>query len=225
MLDRIDEGVLRLTRVAGELAHEMRTPVATLIGLSQVTLSQPRSADELRSVIERNVEELERLSRLISDMLFLARAEDEGQALRKEPVNLRDEANRIKDYMSVVAEESGIAIEVSGNASVVAERVLIQRAITNLVSNAIRHASPESRIRIEVATQTDSSTLSVTNAGNVIAAEHLPHLFERFYRADTGRSRHDGGTGLGLSIVKAIMQLHGGTVERGDQYAGHRHQR
>ncbi|MBK7469705.1 MAG: hypothetical protein IPI73_02755 [Betaproteobacteria bacterium] len=96
MLDRIDEGVLRLTRVAGDLAHEMRTPIATLIGLSQVTLSQPRSADELRSVMERNVEELDRLSRLISDMLFLARAEDEGLALRQGPTDLRDEANRIR---------------------------------------------------------------------------------------------------------------------------------
>lgn len=213
MLDRIDEGVLRLTRVAGDLAHEMRTPIATLIGLSQVTLSQPRTADDLRSVIERNIEELERLSRLIADMLFLAHAEDEGQALRKEPANLRDEANRIKDYMSVVADERGIAIEVSGNASVLAERVLVQRAITNLISNAIRHALPGSTIRIEIAAQTDSATLSVINAGSVIAAEHIPHLFERFYRADTGRSRHDGGTGLGLSIVKAIMTLHGGTVE------------
>lgn len=106
-----------------------------------------------------------------------------------------------------------VAIEVFGSASVLADRSLVQRAITNVVSNAIRHALPGSTIRIEIAAQTDSSTLAVVNAGNVIAAEHLPHLFERFYRADTGRSRHDGGSGLGLPIVRAIMQLHGGTVE------------
>lgn len=211
MLERIDEGYRRLQDFSGELAHEMRTPVATLMGRTQVALSRTRSLLEFREVLEGNVEELERLSRLISDMLFIARADHSKDPLNHEPVELFQGAQRVADYMSLIAEERGLTIEVTGAAVVLADRLLVERAITNLLSNAIRHAAINSKISVAIATA-DSVTLSVTNSGETIAPQHIQRIFDRFYRIDSGRARTDGGSGLGLSIVRSIMVAHGGQV-------------
>lgn len=213
MLDRLDEGYRRLEDFSGDLAHEMRTPVATLLGRTQVALSQTRTAGELREVLEGNVEELERLATLISDMLFIARAEHDAIALQREPVELAQEARRVADYLSIAAEEKGLRLEVTGHAPAVrADRMLVQRAITNLASNALRHAHERSTVVIKVAQSDAGAMLSVTNQGDTIPAEHLDRIFARFYRADSGRSRIDGGTGLGLAIVRSIARAHGGEI-------------
>jgi two-component system heavy metal sensor histidine kinase CusS len=214
MLQRIDDGYRQLQDFAGDLAHEMRTPVGTLIGRSQVALSQARSAGELREVLEGNHEELERLARLISDMLFLAQADHEAVKLQPQPVNLLAEAQRVVDYMSVVAEEKDVTLRIEGAApEIQADRLLVQRAITNLLSNAVRHASADSGIELLVAQREDRVMLSVTNHGETIAPEHLERIFERFWRGDAGRARREGGTGLGLAIVRSIMKAHGGTID------------
>lgn len=213
MLQRIDDGYRQLQDFAGDLAHEMRTPVATLIGRTQVALSQARSADELREVLEGNGEELERLARLISDMLFLAQADHEAVKLQPQPVDLLAESQRVVDYMSVVAEEKDVTLWVEGGApEIQADRLLVQRAITNLLSNAVRHATANSGIELVVAQREDRIRLSVTNHGETIAPEHLDRIFERFWRGDAGRARREGGTGLGLAIVRSIMKAHGGTI-------------
>ncbi|HQR97023.1 MULTISPECIES: heavy metal sensor histidine kinase [unclassified Polaromonas] len=210
MLERIDAGYQRLQDFSGELAHEMRTPVATLMGRTQVALSHPRTSAEFQEVLEGNVEELERLSRLISDMLFIARADHNEDPLNQERVELAQEAQRVADYLSLIAEERGLAVEVTGKATVMADRLLVERAITNLVSNAIRHAVAESKIRVAISAGDNSVTLAVTNHGDAIAPEHLERIFDRFYRIDSARARLDGGTGLGLAIVRSIMLAHGG---------------
>ena len=212
MLGRIDDGYQRLQAFSGELAHEMRTPVATLMGRTQVGLSKIRTAAELREVLEGNVEELERLTRLIADMLFIASAEHNGDILNREPVELAREAWQVAEYLSLLAEERGLTIEVSGAATVLGDRRLIQRALTNLVSNAIRHAHANSKVDLLIATEKGSAALAVVNAGDGIAPHHLPHIFERFYRVDSARARLDGGAGLGLAIVRSIMSAHGGQV-------------
>lgn len=213
MLGRIDDGYQRLQAFSGELAHEMRTPVATLMGRTQVGLSKIRTAAELREVLEGNVEELERLTRLIADMLFIASAEHNGDILNREPVELAREARQVAEYLSLLAEERGLTVEVSGAATVSGDRLLIQRALTNLVSNAIRHAYANSRVDLLIATEKESVTLAVVNAGDGIDPNHLPHIFERFYRVDSARARLDGGAGLGLAIVRSIMSAHGGQVD------------
>jgi two-component system heavy metal sensor histidine kinase CusS len=213
MLERIDEGYRQLHDFSEDLAHEMRTPVATLLGRTQVALSQTRSVAELREVLEGNVEELDRLSALISDMLLIARAEHNAAPIQAEPVNLAQEANKVVEYLSLVAEEKGVSLRVTGDAPPVpADRLLIQRAITNLVSNAIRHAFEHSTVTIEIAAEGSSAALAVTNDGESIASTNLPRIFERFYRVDPARSRGDGGSGLGLAIVRSIATAHKGTV-------------
>jgi len=212
MLDRLDAGYRRLQEFSGDLAHEMRTPVATLMGRSQVALSQPRSADQLREVLEGNIEELERLARLIADILFMARAEHGERLSQSLPLRLGDEARRVADYLSVLAEESGLRIEVDGDARATGDRMLVQRAVTNLLSNALRHAAAGTAIQVAVRERPAGAELAVTNEGEDIAADRLPRVFDRFYRVDAARSRHDGGSGLGLAIVRAIMRAHGGDV-------------
>lgn len=213
MLDRIDEGYRQLEDFSGDLAHEMRTPVATLLGRTQVALSQKRSADELREVLVGNVTELERLSALISDMLFIARAEHDAVPLQAERVDLAEEAQRVADYLSIVAEEKGLELRVSGSAPALpADRLLIQRAITNLLSNAIRHAFERSSVTIAIGREDATTTLSVTNEGEPIAPENQERIFERFYRADAARTRLGGGSGLGLAIVRSIVTAHHGSV-------------
>lgn len=210
MLERIDVGYRRLQEFSGDLAHEMRTPVATLLGRSQVALSHTRTVADLQEVLEGNVDELERLSRLISDMLFIARADHNENPLQRDHMELAQEAQRVADYLSLIAEERGVTVEVTGTAVVMADRLLVERAITNLVSNAIRHAFADSIVRVVIAAEGGTATLAVTNQGEGIAPAHLERIFDRFYRIDSARARLDGGNGLGLAIVRSIMSAHGG---------------
>lgn len=212
MMDRLDAGYRRLEEFSGELAHEMRTPVATLMGRTQVALSHTRTTAEFREVLEGNVEELERLSRLISDMLFIARADHNETPLQHETIDLAQETRTVADYLSLIADERGIAVTVSGTAEILADRLLVERAITNLLSNAIRHSSENSEVSIVIASDGENTTLSVTNHGEGIAPVHLQRIFDRFYRIDSARARSEGGTGLGLAIVRSIMTAHGGQV-------------
>ena len=212
MLARIDTGFTHLNQFSGDLAHEMRTPVGILLGRNQVALSRARTTAELQTVLEADVEDLERLSRLIDDMLFLARAENEAEALTLEPLQVRQAAQTVADFVEAIAAERGIAIEIYGDATIHADRILLQRAITNLLTNALRHAAANSIVRMEVVRQVKSVELSVENVGATIAAKDLGRVFDRFYRVDESRARHAGGAGLGLAIVKTIMRLHGGDV-------------
>lgn len=213
MLRRLDEGYRQLEAFAGDLAHEMRTPVATLLGRTQVALSRSRSADEFREVMEGNVQELDRLSALINDMLFIARADHDATPIQAEPVDLAAEARRVADYLSLIAEDKGVNLRVLGDAPPVsADRLLVQRAITNLLTNAIRHSVEGGTVVIEIGAAADAASLEVDNQGQAIAPEHLDRVFDRFFRADPGRSRDAGGSGLGLAIVRSIARVHHGSI-------------
>ena len=213
MLERIDEGYRQLEEFSGDLAHEMRTPVATMLGRTQVALSRSRSEAELREVMEGNVEELERLSALIADMLFIARADHDASPIEAQSVDLALEARRVADYLSLIADDKGVQIQVLGQApAFAADPLLVERAITNLLSNAIRHAFERSVVTIEVGAADGQATLAVTNEGEGIAPAHLERVFDRFFRVDPARSRNAGGSGLGLAIVRSIAKAHHGTA-------------
>jgi two-component system heavy metal sensor histidine kinase CusS len=210
MLARLQEGYARLSGFSADLAHEFRTPIANLLGQSQVMLAQPRSAAEYEQLLASNIEELERLARMIESMLFLARAGQEEVLLARQPLQAFDEMNKVADFFEGMAEERGLRFDCAGGGVVLADTALLRRALANLVSNAVRHAGQGSTIVLRTEACADGAALSVENIGTPIAPEHLPHLFERFYRVDSARGSADSSTGLGLSIVSAIMALHGG---------------
>ncbi|KTC58143.1 MULTISPECIES: heavy metal sensor histidine kinase [Pseudomonas syringae group] len=212
MLHRLDGDVQQLAQFSDDLAHELRSPMNNLMGKAQVTLSRPRPSEEYKQALESCTEELERMSRMISQMLFLASVSQPAAPLPVEVIDLREEADKVAELFSSSAEERDITLQVQGNAKATGDRLMIQRAISNLLSNAIRHGLSGSVITITLATHADEVSLAVRNAGEGIDAEHLPRLFDRFYRVHVSRARQQGGTGLGLAIVRSIMSLHEGQV-------------
>ncbi len=210
MLQRLQEGYARLSGFSADLAHEFRTPVTNMIGQSQVALGQGRSREEYEALLVSNIEELERLARMIESMLFLARAGQEEVVLARQPLEACKELERVADFFEGMAEERGLRLRCSGEGRFTADPALVRRALANLVSNAVRHAHEGGTVSLHAEPRAGTVELSVANIGDPIPREHLDHLFERFYRVDSARSDAEGSTGLGLSIVSAIMTLHGG---------------
>lgn len=211
MLDRLNEGYQRLTQFSADLAHEIRTPVGALMGHCQVALYQSRSVEEYETLLSNNMDELERISRMVENILFLARA-GEGQAvLNYSRLDVAKELQRVADYFEGLAEERGITLVCQGQGDLLADAMLFQRALSNLVSNAVRYADENSQIGLRVSAQTTGEcVIEVTNQGPPIAPAHRDKLFDRFYRVDAARSAGNHASGLGLAIVRAIMTLHGG---------------
>lgn len=213
MLDRLDAGVQQLSQFSDDLAHELRAPLTNLMGKAQVTLSRARAPEDYKSALESSTEELDRLARIVADMLFLAQVSHPAARASFEAVSLADEAHRVMELFALSAEDKQLTLSLSGDACVQGDRLMIQRAISNLLSNAIRHSPDGSCISLLIEPHAKGASLSVSNPGVGIEAQHLPHLFERFYRADNSRARTEGGTGLGLAIVRSIMTLHQGQAD------------
>lgn len=210
MLERLNESFTRLSQFSSNLAHDMRTPLTNLQAAAQVVLSQPRSADEYRNVIESSIDEYQRLSRMIEDMLFLARSEQAGTSISVRRLNAAEEAERVAGYYESLAEDEGVTVKVDGHAWVDADLTLYQRALSNLLSNALTYAPRGSVVTIDCFEQRGATTIAVSDTGPGIAAEHVGRIFERFYRVDPSRHNSASGTGLGLAIVRSIMDNHGG---------------
>jgi len=210
MLARLDESFKRLSQFSSNLAHDLRTPLTNLLAASQVALSQPRSSVEYREVIESSVDEYQRLSRMIEDMLFLARSEQAESSLSLRHLDAASEAERVAGYYEPMAQDAEVTIAVKGGGVVRADLLLYQRALSNLLSNALAHAPKGSIITIDCREEPDSMTVTVSDAGPGIQAQHLVRIFDRFYRVDPSRHNSASGTGLGLAIVKSIMDHHAG---------------
>lgn len=215
MLDRLEEGVLRLSGFAADLAHDLRTPINTLMMETQVALSRPRTGEQYEAALASNLEEYERIGRMIENTLFLARADSAQLALKPVALTLDRELGRIADYFEGVAAEAGVLLEVRAvDAVLEADAILFQRAVSNLVSNAIHHSRAGSTVVID-AEPVDAgagTVVRVTNQGDGIAANQLHLVFERYYRSDPSRHGTRDGAGLGLAIVRAIMTLHRGSA-------------
>ena len=211
MLSRLEDSFTRLSNFSSDLAHELRTPVSNLLTQTQVTLSKSRNVDEYRDILASNAEEFERLARIVSDMLFLAKSENDLAVPNREPVSLADEVRSVLDFYEALAEEKAIVVTLAGQGSVSGDCLMIRRAISNLVSNAVRHTAPGGKIVVRILDLGKSGIeLQVENAGEGIAAEHLPRVFERFYRVDYARRRQSDGAGLGLAITRSIVRAHCG---------------
>jgi two-component system heavy metal sensor histidine kinase CusS len=210
MLDRLEDSFTRLSQFSADLAHELRTPLANIRGEAEVALTRPRSPNEYEAVIESSVAECERLSGIIDNLLFLARAEAAESKLNHSHFDGRAAIERIAAYNEAIAEERHLTITCSGQGKVYADPVLFGRAVSNLVDNAVRFTPDGGRIAISLTANREETEITVQDTGCGVAAEHLPRIFDRFYRADASRSSE--GTGLGLALVKSIADLHGGSV-------------
>ena len=213
MLARLEDGFGRLSRFSEDLAHEMRTPLNNLMGQTELALRKTRSTDEYQTLLASNVEEYERLARMIENMLFLARAERPDALLQREQIDLHAVVAQLCDYFQGMAEERGITLVNTAHGTLHADPQLLQRALANLVANALRYGATESPVQIDCQTLGQALEISVSNHGTPIAPAHLPRLFDRFYRCDPARAQQGDSGGLGLAIVRSIAQMHGGTVQ------------
>jgi two-component system heavy metal sensor histidine kinase CusS len=220
MLDRIEDGFQRLSQFAADVAHDLRTPISNLMGQTQVALNKPRSVEEYQSLLASNIEEFERLARMVENMLFLARADNAQVALRRESFAVAVELERFAEYFHGMADERGVTIRTAGGTGrpgagleLSADPILFRRAVHNLLANAIRYTPRGSVIDLSAEQSGSDIAVAVRNPGPGIAPEHLPHVFDRFYRSDKARSDSATSAGLGLAIVQSIARLHGGRVE------------
>jgi two-component system, OmpR family, heavy metal sensor histidine kinase CusS len=220
MLDRLEQAFARLSRFSSDIAHELRTPVHSLRGEVEVALSKSRTTDDYREVLASNLEECNRLAHLIDRLLFLARAENPEMQIVKEPCEIGRELAAVAEFYEAAASEAGLCLEISVDKPVKAEldRSMFQRALGNLIANALAHTPAGGRITLSAQTIDGITQLCVTDTGRGIPQTQLAHVFDRFYRVDPARSSHAGGVGLGLSIVKTIVELHGGTVELASEF-------
>lgn len=214
MLDRLQESFDRLSRFSADIAHELRTPVNNLRGESEVALGRMRSSEEYRESLESCLEESIRLSRIIDGLLLMARAETPQAEIQREPVDLARELAAVREFYEAAATEAGIRFEAEANPDlrIHANRPLVQRAIGNLIENAIAHTPTGGEVRVTAAEQNGAICITVSDTGRGIPAEDVPHVFDRFYRVERDRSSATGGSGLGLAIVRSIAELHGGKV-------------
>ncbi|MBB5500010.1 heavy metal sensor histidine kinase [Paraburkholderia sp. MM5384-R2] len=224
MLERVEHGFQRLSRFTADLAHDMRTPLSNMRGAAEVALARPRTVEEYESLLASNLEECDRLSRMIENVLFLARAEHPQFVKQLREFDVGRELTHIADYFEGIAEEANVRVRVSGAASLTVDLELFRRAVSNLLANAIRYTPPGGEIVLDASASAEAVRVSVENQGQPIPAGHLERIFDRFYRIDPSRSSlpssglskgstgSTGSTGLGLAIVRMIMELHGGSV-------------
>lgn len=213
MLDRLHADYHRLAEFSSDLAHELRTPISNLLTQTQVALSTKRDAPTYRNILASNAEELERMARMVADMLFLAKAERGMDLPNRERFSAAQEVRALLEFYDAVAEEKGIRLSVTGDGEIDGDRLMFRRAVSNLISNAVRHGDPGSAVAVLIEAREAGVSISVANAADDIHPAVLPRLFDRFFRGDPSRAHPASeGAGLGLSITKAIVEAHGGEI-------------
>jgi two-component system heavy metal sensor histidine kinase CusS len=210
MLTRLDDSFTRLSQFSADLAHELRTPIANMLGEAQVALTRDRTAAEYRETIESAVAECERLSRIVDNLLFVARVDAAREPIARKQFDARAAVEKISAFYQTVADDHHVTISCSGDGQIYADPDLFERAVGNLLDNALRFTARHGSIRVAVSRHNSDFEVAVSDNGCGIAAEHLPRVFDRFYRAEP--SRGSDGAGLGLALVKSIVDLHRGSA-------------
>jgi two-component system heavy metal sensor histidine kinase CusS len=213
MLDRLQNSFNRLGQFTGDMAHALRNPINNLRGEAEVALARERSPKEYQHTLASSLEEHERLSRMIEAMLFIARADNAHSVLERVSFPIRREMEAVREFYDALASEQGVTVCCEGDALMYAEPILVRRAISNLLANALKHTPASGSVSISARTLDAAITeIKVRDTGKGIGPEHLPKVFDRFYQADPSRDQTSQGAGLGLAIVQSIMRLHGGTA-------------
>jgi two-component system heavy metal sensor histidine kinase CusS len=214
MLDRLEGSFGRISQFSDNVAHELRTPINNLQSEIEVALSRGRTGDDYREVLASCLEECNRITRIVQGLLFLAREESSSSPILLEELDIPSELEAVKDFYEGLAADAGLHIEVDAPGALCArlDRTLLRQAISNLVSNAIEHTARGGLVRIRASRESAGIRVAVADTGEGIPAEHLPRVFERFYRVDGARSLSQRNVGLGLAIVKSIVARHGGQI-------------
>lgn len=212
MLDRIEISFSRMHQMSADMSHELRTPINNLIGQTELLLSYAHNEVDSRNVQASNLEELQRMASLIENILFLARAESQRPDVETHTIDVASEVAKVCEYYQALADDKQISLKYIGNATVHFNQIMFRRMLTNLISNALKYSKPQGEVSVIVNDEGAEVIITVADNGIGIDAEHLPRIFDRFYRVDDSRSAQISGTGLGLAIVKSILDLHHGRI-------------
>lgn len=213
MIERIEDVFTRQANFSADIAHEIRTPITNLVTQTEIALSQKRPQKELEDVLYSNMEEYNRMAKMVSDMLFLAQADNHQLIPERALLDLQAETIKVFEFFEAWAEEQDVGLKFKGHSCVVeGDPLMLRRAIYNLLSNAIRYTTRGKSVTIHVVERESMVELIVENPGQSIPQKHLPRLFDRFYRVDPSRQRKSEGSGIGLAIVKSIVTAHGGKI-------------
>jgi two-component system OmpR family sensor kinase len=212
MVSRVQSSFREQRRFLADASHELKTPLTAIGGMAELLRAGAAGAPAERERALRTIErEVDRMSRLVHDLLALSRA-DQHPALERTPVDLAGLAAELADEASLLSPQ--LAFRVSNGAPVLTtgDHDYLTRALRNVIDNARQHTPAGGSVLVDCAVRQDQAVVTVRDTGAGIPPQHLPHVFERFYRADASRSRRTGGSGLGLSIVRSIVEWHGGAV-------------
>ena len=213
MISRIEDVFTRQANFSADIAHEIRTPITNLVTQTEIALSQQRTEKELEDVLYSSLEEYNRMAKMVSDMLFLAQADNNQLIPEQILLDLRSETIKVFDFFEAWAEEREVELTLEGDTCMVeGDRLMLRRVINNLLSNAIRYTPAGHSVTVHLHENPECVELTVENPGTPVPQEYLPRLFDRFYRVDPSRQRKSEGSGIGLAIVKSIVVAHKGKI-------------
>jgi two-component system OmpR family sensor kinase len=215
MIERLDQSFARQLRFVADASHELRTPVAVIRSMTDLALLQELSSTEYKTLLENINNETERLGRLISDLLVLARADEGNVVFEREPVRLDELVHAVAQNAELLAVEHDLKLEVyaAQPVTILGDESRLIQAVMNLLDNAIQYTNAGGKVTVIARQNGAAAQVVVQDTGIGIAPEHLPHIFERFYRVDPARLRtENNNSGLGLSLVKWIIEMHGGSI-------------
>ncbi|HCP57491.1 MAG: two-component sensor histidine kinase [Pseudomonadaceae bacterium] len=213
MLARLDDAFVRLSNFSADIAHELRTPLSNLMTHTEVVLTQKRDLEAYEENLYSNLDDLKRMSRMIDDMLFLAKS-DNGLIIPEQTrIEFSEVVAKLFEYYHLLADEQGIQLVVTGTGSVLGDKLMLDRAVSNLLSNALRYTPAGKSILVTIKSTVSAVTLTIENPGETIRPEHLDKLFDRFYRVDPARREgNPSNAGLGLAITQSIVESHKGKI-------------
>ena len=217
MLTRLDEAFRKTRQFSADASHELRTPLTILKGETEVALRWAKTSEEFHDILLSNLEEIDRMGRMIEDLLALAKSDAGEVVMERHSFSLSDMLQHLYLQTKSLGDAGGVGISFDHKSSeevqLIGDELRLRQVFLNLISNAIKYTPAGGRIELTLDLEEEIAVVAIRDTGIGIPAEHLPHIFDRFYRIDKARNRRDGGTGLGLSIVKSIVEAHAGTID------------